>query len=83
MLVDVRGVALMIGVEFPTGEIAGRVQEAAFRRGLLVLEAGTNAVRVSPPLVLTAEQARTGLRLFGEAVAEVAAEVAAEEALGR
>jgi len=83
MLVDVRGVALMIGVEFPTGEIAGRVQEAAFRRGLLVLEAGTNAIRVSPPLVLTAEQARTGLRLFGEAVAEVAAEVAAEEALGR
>ncbi|HEU4425586.1 MAG TPA: aminotransferase class III-fold pyridoxal phosphate-dependent enzyme [Pilimelia sp.] len=83
MLVDVRGVALMIGVEFPTGEIAGRVQEAAFRRGLLVLEAGTNAIRVSPPLVLTAEQARTGLRLFGEAVAEVAAEVAAEKALGR
>jgi 4-aminobutyrate aminotransferase len=83
MLVDVRGVALMIGVEFPTGEIAGRVQEAAFRRGLLVLEAGTNAIRVSPPLVLTAEQARTGLRLFGEAVAEVAAEVAAKAALGR
>jgi len=75
LLVDVRGVGLMIGVEFPTGELAGRVQDSAFRRGLLVLEAGTNAVRVSPPLVLTAEQARTGLRLFGEAVAEVAGRV--------
>ncbi|MFY1638133.1 aminotransferase class III-fold pyridoxal phosphate-dependent enzyme [Solwaraspora sp. WMMB335] len=76
LLVDVRGVGLMIGVQFPTGEIAGRVQEAGFRRGLLVLEAGSNAVRMSPPLVLTREQARSGVRLFGEAVRAVATELA-------
>ncbi|MFI5496394.1 aminotransferase class III-fold pyridoxal phosphate-dependent enzyme [Actinoplanes sp. NPDC051859] len=76
-VIDVRGVALMIGVEFPTGAIAERVQDAAFRRGLLVLEAGVNAVRMSPPLVLTREQAETGLRLFGEAVAEVAGQASA------
>ena len=28
---------------------------------------------MAPPLVLTADQAATGLQLFGEAVAEVAA----------
>lgn len=73
---DVRGVGLMIGVQFPTAQVAGRVQQAAFHRGLLVLEAGVDTVRMSPPLVLTREQAATGLRLFGEAVAKVATETA-------
>src|SRR5215217_685918 len=69
---DVRGVGLMLGVEFPTGKLAEEVQLACFRRGLLVLEAGESAVRVSPPLVVTADQCRTALRLFTEAVEEVA-----------
>ena len=33
---------------------------AAFRRGLLVLAAGANTIRLSPPLVITQEQARDG-----------------------
>jgi 4-aminobutyrate aminotransferase len=70
---DVRGVGLMLGLEFPTGELAEAVQLACFRRGLLVLEAGESAVRLSPPLVVTAEQCRTALRLLDEAVEEVAA----------
>jgi 4-aminobutyrate aminotransferase len=69
---DVRGVGLMLGMEFPSGELAEAVQLAAFRRGLLVLEAGESAVRLSPPLVVTAEQCRTALRLLDEAVEEVA-----------
>jgi 4-aminobutyrate aminotransferase len=72
MLRDVRGVGLMIGVELPDGQVAEAVQEAAFRRGLLVLEAGENVIRMSPPLVITREHAETALRLFGEAVREVA-----------
>jgi 4-aminobutyrate aminotransferase len=70
---DVRGVGLMIGVEFPNGKLAEEVQLACFRRGLLVLEAGESAVRLSPPLVVTADQSRTALRLFTETVEEVAA----------
>ena len=62
----------MLGVEFPTGKLAEEVQLACFRRGLLVLEAGESAVRLSPPLVVTAEECRTALRLFTEAVEEVA-----------
>jgi 4-aminobutyrate aminotransferase len=76
---DVRGVGLMLGVEFPTGKLAEEVQLACFRRGLLVLEAGESAVRLSPPLVVTAEQCRTALRLFTEAVEEVAASFPAPE----
>jgi 4-aminobutyrate aminotransferase len=70
---DVRGVGLMLGVEFPGGELAEAVTLAAFRRGLLLLEAGESAVRLSPPLVVTSEQCQVALRLFDEAVEEVAA----------
>ena len=70
---DVRGVGLFIGIEFPDGQVANVVQNRCFEKGLLVLEAGENVVRVSPPLVLRADEAETGLRLFSEAVAEIAA----------
>jgi len=70
---DVRGIGLMIGVEFDTHDQAAAVELACFQRGLLPLEAGESVIRIAPPLVLTKEQAATGLRIFGEAVAEVAA----------
>jgi 4-aminobutyrate aminotransferase len=60
-------------VEFDTHEHASAVEWASFQRGLLTLEAGHTVVRVSPPLVLTAAEATTGLALFSEAGAEVAA----------
>lgn len=69
---DVRGVGLFIGVEFPDGQVANAIQNRCFEKGLLVLEAGENVVRLTPPLVVTAEEAQTGLRLFGEAVTEIA-----------
>ena len=76
---DVRGRGLMIGIELvrdrTTKERAtderDKVVDAAFRRGLLLLGAGKNAVRFSPPLVLTREQADVAVRIFDEALAEV------------
>ena len=72
VITDVRGIGLMIGVEFDTHEHAAAVEWACFQRGLATLECGHSVIRMAPPLVLTAEEAATGLRLFGEAVAEVA-----------
>ena len=69
---DVRGKGLMIGVQFDSGETAEAVQWAAFERGLLVLEAGDDVVRLSPPLVVDADEVQTAVRIFGEAVDEVA-----------
>jgi 4-aminobutyrate aminotransferase len=69
---DVRGKGLMIGIEFDTGDTAEAVQWACFIRGLLVLEAGDSVVRLCPPLVVTADEIDTCVRLFGESVAEVA-----------
>ena len=78
---DVRGRGLMIGVELvrdrQTKERAAterdRVINGAFNRGLLILGAGKNAVRFSPPLVLTREQAETAVKIFDEALTEVEA----------
>ena len=72
LITDVRGRGLMLGVEFDTPEHAEEVQWACFQRGLLVLECGHSAVRMSPPLVVTDLEMATGLRVFGEAVAAVA-----------
>jgi 4-aminobutyrate aminotransferase len=76
---DVRGRGLMIGVELvrdrKTKERAPAERDAAvaaaFNRGLLLLGAGKNAIRFSPPLVLTRDQADTALRIFDEALTEV------------
>ena len=73
---DVRGEGLMIGVELvrdrATKERAtterDRVVDACFQRGLLVLGAGKNAIRFSPPLMLSQAQAATAVRILDEAL---------------
>lgn len=72
VITDVRGVGLMIGVEFDSAEVADRVEKAAFERGALLLQAGDATIRVSPPLVITEEQMSTGLEIFESACREVA-----------
>ena len=69
---DVRGKGLMIGVQFDSGDTAEAVQMQAFDRGLLVLEAGDDCVRMSPPLVVTADEMATAVRIFTESIAHVA-----------
>jgi 4-aminobutyrate aminotransferase len=76
---DVRGRGLMVGVELvrdrTTKERAGRerdaVVSACFARGLLLLGAGKNAIRFSPPLVLTRAEAETAVSIFDSALSEV------------
>ena len=76
---DVRGKGLMIGVELvrdratKTRAIAERdaLVLAAFRRGLLLLAAGQNSIRICPPLVITKEQAQTAVDVLDESFSEV------------
>ena len=64
MVGDVRGLGLMLGIEIvrdqATKEKApawrDRVVTLAFERGLLVLGAGDNTLRLCPPLVITRDQ---------------------------
>ena len=76
---DVRGMGLMIGIELvrdrQTKERAveerNALVQAMFRRGVLVLGAGKNAIRLAPPLVLTKAQADSVIKLLDEALDEV------------
>jgi 4-aminobutyrate aminotransferase len=76
---DVRGRGLMVGVELvrdrKTKERAAdernAVVNACFARGLLLLGAGKNAIRFSPPLVLTRSQAETAVGIFDQALSDV------------
>jgi len=68
---EVRGLALMIGIQFPDHDASAAVEHRAFERGLLMLGCGDDAIRISPALNLREDQARTALDVFGGVVAEV------------
>jgi 4-aminobutyrate aminotransferase len=65
MVGDVRGLGLMIGIELVrdqvtkerAGDLRDQVVQMCFERGLLVLGAGPNTIRLCPPLVITKDQA--------------------------
>ena len=80
---DVRGLGLMIGIELVRDRVTKEravkerdaVVQALFRRGVLTLGAGKNAIRLAPPLVLTKAQADVVLKLLEESLLEVTAAV--------
>ena len=73
---DVRGLGLMVGVEFVESketmnaapELRDRIEMACFERGLIILGCGTSTIRWSPPLILTKENVDVALEIFDEAV---------------
>jgi 4-aminobutyrate aminotransferase len=77
---DVRGVGLMIGVEFvkdrttrePAPDIVHRLVQGAFERGLLLLGAGKSALRLAPPLVVGPEDIDTALAMIDAELSEIA-----------
>jgi 4-aminobutyrate aminotransferase and related aminotransferases len=73
IITDVRGRALWIGLGFADHDQATAVEQASFRKGLLMLGCGDDAIRISPPLVFREDQAVAALEIFEEAVAEVEA----------
>jgi 4-aminobutyrate aminotransferase len=69
---EVRGVGLMIGVELHTPKQADDVAQACYERGLLVLECGDKAIRLSPPLIITEGEADEAAGIFADACKAVA-----------
>jgi 4-aminobutyrate aminotransferase len=78
---DIRGLGLMIGVEFvrdratrePDGALPDRLMAACADAGLLVLTCGQShqVVRWIPPLNVTAAEIAEGVEIFGEALAAI------------
>lgn len=69
---EVRGRGLMIGLELISAEAADALQDAAFRRGLLVLECGERTIRLSPPLVIESTHVASALAILDQALGEIA-----------
>ncbi|KAI8580258.1 hypothetical protein K450DRAFT_237623 [Umbelopsis ramanniana AG] len=63
---DVRGNGMMLGIEFTKDPTP--IVKMARERGLLVITAGSNTVRIIPSLTLTEAEAQEGLNLFKSAV---------------
>jgi 4-aminobutyrate aminotransferase len=76
---DVRGIGLMLGVEFvreratkaPYEHLVHTIELEAFRKGLLLLGCGRSTVRIAPPLIIDEEDVRIGLRIFDEVLTEL------------
>jgi len=73
---DVRGLGLMIGVEFvkdrkskaPAEELRERIVELAFERGLILLGCGKSVIRIAPPLSVSKPEMDEGLTILEEAI---------------
>ena len=66
----------MIGVEIVRDqkskerapELRDKIEELCFERGVLVLGAGPNSIRISPPLVLSKDQADFAVDTLAEVI---------------
>jgi 4-aminobutyrate aminotransferase len=76
---DVRGLGLMLGIEIVRDQatkerakdLRDRLERMAFERGVLLLGCGENSIRMSPPLVITKDQADFAIDTLEECIREV------------
>jgi 4-aminobutyrate aminotransferase len=69
-VLEVRGVGLMVGIEFTTAAIAAAVQAACLDEGLIVLTCGPaeNVVRLMPALTISDDDLTAGLDILVRAL---------------
>jgi 4-aminobutyrate aminotransferase len=73
---DVRGRGLMIGVEIVSdqktkeygADLRDRIVELAFERGILFLGCGPSTVRISPPLIVSKDEADVAIDVLEESI---------------
>jgi acetylornithine/N-succinyldiaminopimelate aminotransferase len=68
-IVDVRGMGLMIGIKVKCSPAL--VQKEAIKKGLLVLTAGSDVVRLLPPLVITKNELKAGIDIILEILSNI------------
>ncbi|MEM0506584.1 MAG: acetyl ornithine aminotransferase family protein [Thermosphaera sp.] len=75
---DVRGLGLAWGVEFvkdkkskaPAVDVRNKIIARALRKGLALLPCGKSSIRLIPPLIISEEEAKLGLKIFEESIRE-------------
>ncbi len=76
---DIRGKGLMIGIELvrdqktkeKAPDLRNLILGLAFQKGLLLLGAGENSLRLAPPLMIDEEQAEFAVRTLGSCIEQV------------
>ncbi len=76
---DIRGKGLMVGIEFvrdqktkeKAPDLRNRLVDMAFHKGLLVLGAGENSMRLAPPLMIDEQQADFALQTLESCITEI------------
>ncbi|HEX6386094.1 MAG TPA: acetylornithine transaminase [Anaerolineae bacterium] len=63
-IVDVRGKGLLVGLELNTA-VAPLIASAR-KKGLLIISAGDNTLRLAPPLIVSREQIGTAVDIIGD-----------------
>ena len=63
-IVNVRGAGLLVGLELNTA-VAPLITDAR-ERGLLIISAGDNTLRLAPPLIITKEQIDRAVNVIGD-----------------
>lgn len=65
----VRGLGMMIGIE--TSASLSKIVEAARQKGLIILTAGENVIRLLPPLTISREEIQQGIAILKEVFSEL------------
>ena len=76
---DVRGRGLFVGIELvedrktkvPAKSVAQALEQAAFKKGLLVLQCGESVIRMAPPLVIDELDVDVALQIFDACLSEI------------
>ncbi|MTT32809.1 aminotransferase class III-fold pyridoxal phosphate-dependent enzyme [Terrilactibacillus sp. BCM23-1] len=79
VVADVRGLGLMVGVEFlkddgtPDSQIVSLIRESALEKGLLLLPCGVNknVIRFIPPTIITKSEIDTSIQILTESLKTV------------
>jgi len=70
-IVDVRGLGLMLGIEFKDEKRRDFVVQKAFKQRLLLLGCGYRSVRIAPPLIIEQDLVDHGLNIFEDVVKDL------------
>jgi acetylornithine/N-succinyldiaminopimelate aminotransferase len=68
LITDIRGLGLLLAIEFPKEEIATGITKICLSKGLLVRQTQGNMIRIFPALNIKKEELEEGLTIIMEAI---------------
>ena len=69
---DVRGMGLILGIEFMNNDLAKRIVDSAIDKGLLTILTEQKVMRILPPLIVQRKEIDAALKIINESLKEAA-----------